>query len=67
MRKTGFLSTLAQIAVVVFVLHTYAAANLFSATCTGSDPCNACKNCKYCKHCAKEGGTCGVCKNAKRA
>jgi hypothetical protein len=33
-----------------------------SATCTGSDPCNACKNCKYCKHCAKDGGTCGVCK-----
>jgi hypothetical protein len=67
MRKTGFLSTLVQIAVVVFVLHTYAVTNLSSATCTGSDPCNACKNCKYCKHCAKEGGTCGVCKNAKRA
>jgi hypothetical protein len=35
---------------------------LFGATCTGADPCNACKNCKYCKHCAKEGGKCGVCK-----
>jgi hypothetical protein len=34
-----------------------------TATCTGSDPCNACKNCKYCKHCAKEGGRCGICKN----
>jgi hypothetical protein len=34
-----------------------------AATCTGSDPCHACKNCKYCKHCAKEGGTCGVCKD----
>jgi hypothetical protein len=36
------------------------------ATCTGSDPCNACKNCKYCQHCAKDGGTCGVCKNRLR-
>lgn len=36
------------------------------ATCTGSDPCNACKNCKYCHHCAKDGGTCGVCKNRLR-
>jgi len=35
--------------------------NALSATCTGSDPCNACKNCHYCKHCAKEGGKCGVC------
>ena len=37
--------------------------NPLAATCTGSDPCHACKNCKYCKHCAKEGGTCGVCKD----
>jgi len=36
------------------------------ATCTGSDPCNARKNCKYCQHCAKDGGTCGVCKNYLR-
>jgi hypothetical protein len=35
---------------------------LHSATCTGSDPCNACKNCKYCRFCAKLGGKCGVCK-----
>jgi hypothetical protein len=34
------------------------------ATCVGADPCKACKNCKYCKHCAKDGGTCGVCKNS---
>ena len=67
MRKTRFLSALGQIAVMAFILHAYAATNFFSATCTGSDPCNACKNCKYCKHCAKEGGTCGVCKNARRA
>ena len=32
-------------------------------TCIGATPCNACKNCHACKHCAKEGGTCGVCKN----
>jgi hypothetical protein len=38
-----------------------------AATCTGSDPCHACKNCRYCKHCAKEGGTCGICKNRNRA
>jgi len=39
----------------------FAASTLHSATCTGSDPCNACKNCRYC-HCAKEGGKCGACK-----
>jgi len=33
------------------------------ATCTGAKNCKACKNCKYCKHCAKEGGSCGVCRN----
>jgi hypothetical protein len=32
------------------------------ATCYGKKDCNGCKNCKYCKHCAKDGGTCGVCK-----
>lgn len=35
------------------------------AKCTGSTPCRACKNCRYCKHCAKNGGTCGVCKNRR--
>ena len=39
--------------------------SLDSATCTGADPCHACKNCKYCRHCAKDGGTCGVCKNKR--
>jgi hypothetical protein len=37
------------------------------ATCYGNDPCNACKNCRYCRHCAKEGGTCGVCKQRQMA
>jgi hypothetical protein len=37
-----------------------------AASCTGSDPCYACKNCTYCKHCAKEGGTCGICKDRNR-
>jgi hypothetical protein len=49
--------------VLVFALACgVAASTLFSATCTGSDPCHVCKNCKYCQHCAKEGGKCGVCK-----
>jgi hypothetical protein len=67
MRKTGFVSALGQILVLTFVFSTYVVTEFHSATCTGSDPCNACKNCKYCKHCAKEGGTCGVCKNLNRA
>ena len=44
------------------ILMAITSGDLYSSTCTGSDPCNACKNCNYCKHCAKEGGTCGVCK-----
>lgn len=35
------------------------------AKCTGSAACAACKNCKYCKHCTA-GGTCGVCKPARK-
>jgi hypothetical protein len=33
--------------------------------CTGSSTCKACKNCEHCKHCAKEGHTCGVCRERK--
>jgi len=60
MRKTTLLSALVQITLVGFI-SIYTLTNVFSATCTGSDPCYACKNCKYCRHCAKEGGKCGVC------
>ena len=35
------------------ILMAITSGDLYSSTCTGSDPCNACKNCKYCKHCAK--------------
>ena len=62
MRKTKLLSFVAQIILLSFIFNTYALTDVFSATCTGSDPCNACKNCKYCRHCAKDGGKCGVCK-----
>lgn len=34
-----------------------------AATCTGPDDCKACKNCNFCKNCAKEGGSCGMCKD----
>lgn len=49
---------------LVWVLLISIASGVSMATCVGADPCNACKNCKYCNHCAKQGGTCGVCKNA---
>jgi hypothetical protein len=62
MQRPKLLSVLAQFVLLAMVVNTYALTDLFSSTCTGSDPCNACKNCKYCRHCAKEGGKCGVCK-----
>jgi hypothetical protein len=62
MRKTRVLSVVAQVMLLALISNTYALTDAFSATCTGSDPCNACKNCKYCRHCAQEGGKCGVCK-----
>jgi hypothetical protein len=61
MLKSKVLSRLA-LSIVITIGCVLLASSLFSATCTGSDPCHACKNCKYCKHCAKEGGKCGVCK-----
>jgi hypothetical protein len=61
MRRLRLLSLLAHI-VLSFILMNQVQLDLFSATCTGADPCHACKNCRYCKHCAKEGGKCGVCK-----
>jgi hypothetical protein len=61
MLKTRFLSAIAQIVFSSFLINQISL-DLFSATCTGADPCNACKNCHYCRHCAKEGGKCGVCK-----
>ncbi len=61
MLKTKSFLITAQI-ILAIVLINLAARDIFAATCTGADPCNACKNCKYCKHCAKEGGKCGVCK-----
>jgi hypothetical protein len=62
MRKTNLLSAVAQVILLALISNTYSLTDIFSATCTGSDPCNACKNCKYCRHCAQEGGKCGVCK-----
>jgi hypothetical protein len=59
--KRLFLAVVAQIVLSV-LLFNQVSPDIFSATCTGADPCHACKNCKYCKHCAKEGGKCGVCK-----
>jgi hypothetical protein len=61
MLKTKFLSAIAQIVFSIFLM-SQIPPDLFSATCTGADPCHACKNCHYCRHCAKEGGKCGVCK-----
>jgi hypothetical protein len=61
MFKTRSLLIPAQIVLSVLLINLVAR-DIFAATCTGADPCNACKNCKYCKHCAKEGGKCGVCK-----
>jgi hypothetical protein len=57
--RSKLLSVLAQIMLSILLINQV---DVFSATCTGADPCNACKNCKYCRHCAKEGGKCGVCK-----
>jgi hypothetical protein len=61
MLKPRLLAVISQILLSVLLLNQ-TPFDLSSATCTGSDPCNACKNCRYCKHCAKEGGKCGVCK-----
>jgi len=36
-----------------FLLINQISFDMFSATCTGADPCHACKNCHYCKRCAK--------------
>jgi len=49
---------------VVWMALITIASTVSFATCIGADPCRACKNCKYCNHCAKQGGTCGVCKNS---
>jgi hypothetical protein len=57
--RNKLLCALAQVMLSVLLINQV---DLFSSTCTGSDPCNACKNCRYCRHCAKEGGKCGVCK-----
>jgi hypothetical protein len=63
MLKPRFHSAIARMLLVTFFLTlTPMTADIWSATCTGADPCKACKNCKYCKHCAKDGGKCGVCK-----
>jgi hypothetical protein len=59
--KKTFLSVATQIMLSILLLNQVPL-DIFSATCTGADPCHACKNCKYCKHCAKDGGKCGVCK-----
>lgn len=61
LNKRSFLSVAAQLMLSVLLLNQ-THLDIFSATCTGADPCKACKNCKYCKHCAKDGGKCGVCK-----
>jgi hypothetical protein len=61
MRRLRLLSLMAHI-ILSIVLMNQLQLDLFSSTCTVSDPCNACKNCRYCRHCAKEGGKCGVCK-----
>jgi hypothetical protein len=63
MMKTRFFLGVTRMIVVLTMLNfAFLATDIYSATCTGSDPCNACKNCKYCRHCAREGGKCGVCK-----
>jgi len=63
MMNLQFLSGVAKVVLLTLILNfTFFSADILSATCTGSDPCNACKNCKYCRYCAKEGGKCGVCK-----
>ena len=59
--KTSRIAALCSFWILVFGLSLFPLMS-YSATCTGSDPCNACKNCRYCKHCAKNGGNCGVCK-----
>jgi hypothetical protein len=59
--KKSLLSVATQLMLSVF-LFNQVPLDIFSATCTGADPCHACKNCKYCKHCGKDGGKCGVCK-----
>jgi hypothetical protein len=61
MLKSRFRVALVQLLLSI-ILTIPTSLDMFSATCTGADPCHACKNCKYCKHCAKEGGKCGVCK-----
>jgi hypothetical protein len=61
MTKKLFLLALSQVLLSVVLLNQIPL-DMFSARCTGSDPCHACKNCKYCRHCAREGGKCGVCK-----
>jgi hypothetical protein len=62
MKIKSFAGIAQMVLVAVILSLTLITTNIFSATCTGADPCHACKNCKYCKHCAKEGGKCGVCK-----
>ena len=59
--KKSFLVLATQVMLSIILLNQVPF-DIFSATCTGADPCHACKNCKYCKHCAKDGGKCGVCK-----
>jgi hypothetical protein len=59
--NSKLISVLAQVLLTAMLVGEVSL-NMLSATCTGSDPCNACKNCHYCRHCAKEGGKCGVCK-----
>jgi hypothetical protein len=63
MSQRKLISVLAQVLLSALLFYQIAL-DPSTATCTGSDPCNACKNCKYCRHCAKEGGKCGVCKRA---
>jgi hypothetical protein len=59
--RSRLLIVLSKIVLAVLLLNQVQL-DIFSATCTGADPCKACKNCKYCKHCAKDGGKCSVCK-----
>jgi hypothetical protein len=61
MLRSRLFSVLSQIVLAILLLNQVPL-DVFSATCTGADLCNACKNCKNCKHCAKDGGKCGVCK-----
>jgi hypothetical protein len=61
MLQARLLALISQILLSV-LLFNHSPLDLYSATCTGSDPCHACKNCRYCRHCAREGGKCGVCK-----